>query len=76
MDVDIINSIGGITMHTIKLTPSQIQFLSQLGNKYKCPFLAGAIETHWSKGENYYIDSRVSVPKKVRKEFEELQPCK
>lgn len=37
-----------------------------------CYGTAEAIERHWRKGEHYYIDTRVNIPKRLRKRFDAI----
>jgi hypothetical protein len=55
------------------LTDLQASVLAQLRADNR-PFIAAATEQHWRRGESYYIDSRVSVSKRLRAQFNKANP--
>jgi hypothetical protein len=52
---------------TIELTAFQQDVLRRLGKR--APMVAHVTEEYWRRGEAYYIDSRVSVSKILRRDF-------
>jgi hypothetical protein len=50
------------------LSKLQEDVLAKL-RKRGCVFIAAVTEEHWQRGETYYIDTRVPLPKPLRANF-------
>jgi indole-3-glycerol phosphate synthase len=53
----------------IELTEFQKDVLARMRKK-GMDFISAVTEEHWTKGEAYYIDTRVNAGQKLRRDFE------